>query len=118
MIDLTGKVALVTGSSRGIGRACAVRLAEAGADVVINYVTSSREAENVAEEIAAMGRRVACVRADVGQEEDVEDMVAFVRDQFGQLDILVHNAATGGFRPLAATSQQFPRPRSQLRGCS
>ena len=106
MIDLTGKVALVTGSSRGIGRACAVRLAEAGADVVINYVTSSREAENVAEEIAAMGRRVACVRADVGQEEDVEDMVAFVRDQFGQLDILVHNAATGGFRPLAATSQR------------
>ena len=49
MIDLNGKVALVTGSSRGIGRACALRLAEAGADVVINYVTSAKEAEQVAE---------------------------------------------------------------------
>jgi|APCry1669189070_1035195.scaffolds.fasta_scaffold10440_2 enoyl-[acyl-carrier protein] reductase III len=106
MIDLNGKVALVTGSSRGIGRACALRLAEAGADVVVNYVTSGREADAVAAEIAAMGRRVACIRADVGEEEDVEDMIGFVREQFGALDIVVHNAATGGFRPLAATSQR------------
>jgi enoyl-[acyl-carrier protein] reductase III len=106
MIDLSGKVALVTGSSRGIGRACALRLAEAGADVVVNYVTSGREADAVAAEIAAMGRRVACIRADVGEEEDVEDMVGFVREQFGALDIVIHNAATGGFRPLAATSQR------------
>jgi len=106
MIDLNGKVALVTGSSRGIGRACALRLAEAGADVVVNYVTSGREADAVAAEIAAMGRRVACIRADVGEEEDVEDMVGFIREQFGALDIVVHNAATGGFRPLAATSQR------------
>ena len=56
MIDLTGRVALVTGSSRGIGRACALRLAEAGADVIINYVTSRSAAMEVAEEIAAMGR--------------------------------------------------------------
>ena len=55
MIDLSGKVAMVTGSSRGIGRACALRLAEAGADVVVNYVTSSNEAELVAEQIAAIG---------------------------------------------------------------
>ena len=106
MIDLHGKVALVTGSSRGIGRACALRLAEAGADIVVNYVTSGREADAVAAEIAAMGRRVACIRADVGEEEDVEDMIGFVREQFGALDIVVHNAATGGFRPLAATSQR------------
>ncbi|RLS76329.1 MAG: SDR family oxidoreductase [Planctomycetota bacterium] len=106
MIDLSGKVALVTGSSRGIGRACALRLAEAGADVVINYVTSGREADELAAQIAALGRNVACVRADVGQEEDVEDMVGFVRQEFGRLDVLVHNAATGGFRPLAATTQR------------
>jgi enoyl-[acyl-carrier protein] reductase III len=106
MIDLSGKVALVTGSSRGIGRACALRLAEAGADVVVNYVTSGREADEVAAQIAAMGRNVACVRADVGQEEDVDDMVGFVKREFGRLDILVHNAATGGFRPLAATTQR------------
>lgn len=106
MIDLQGKVALVTGSSRGIGRACALRLAEAGADVVVNYVTSGNEAELVAEQIAALGRNVACVRADVSHEEDVEEMLRFVTDQFGRLDILVHNAATGGFRPLAATTQR------------
>ena len=91
MIDLEGKVALVTGSSRGIGKACALRLAEAGADVVINFVTSGNEAEKVAEQITALGRRAACVRADVSQEEDVEEMLGFVRDQFGRLDILVHS---------------------------
>ena len=106
MIDLTGKVALVTGSSRGIGRACALRLAEAGADIVVNYVTSAPEAEAVAERIAALGREVACVRADVGEEEDVAEMIGFVRREFGRLDILVHNAATGGFRPLAVTTQR------------
>jgi enoyl-[acyl-carrier protein] reductase III len=106
MIDLTGKVALVTGSSRGIGRACALRLAAAGADVVVNYVTSGREADEVAAQIAALGRNAACVRADVGEEEDVADMVGFVEREFGRLDVLVHNAATGGFRPLAATTQR------------
>jgi enoyl-[acyl-carrier protein] reductase III len=106
MIDLTGKVALVTGSSRGIGRACALRLAAAGADVVVNYVTSGREADEVAAQIAALGRNAACVRADVGAEEDVADMVGFVEREFGRLDVLVHNAATGGFRPLAATTQR------------
>ena len=106
MIDLSGKVALVTGSSRGIGRACALRLAEAGADVVVNYVTSSNEAELVAEQIAAMGRNVACVRADVSHEDDVEEMLQFVSEKFGRLDILVHNAATGGFRPLSVTTQR------------
>lgn len=106
MIDLSGKVALVTGSSRGIGRACALRLAEAGADVIVNYVTSGREADAVAAEIAALGRQAACVRADVGEEEDIEDMIGFVEREFGRLDILVHNAATGGFRPLAATTQR------------
>ena len=60
MIDLQGKVALITGSSRGIGKACALRLAEAGADVVINFVTSGNEAEKVAEQITALGRRAAC----------------------------------------------------------
>lgn len=104
MIDLTDKVALITGSSRGIGKACALRLAEAGADVVINFVTSGNEAEKVAEQITALGRCAACVRADVSQEEDVEEMLGFVRDQFGRLDVLVHNAATGGFRPLESTT--------------
>src|SRR5262249_2463286 len=65
MIDLTGQVALVTGSSRGIGRACAVRLAEAGADVVVNYITSRSAAEEVAAAIQGLGRRTAVVKADI-----------------------------------------------------
>ena len=70
MIDLTGRVALVTGGSRGIGRACAVRLAEAGADVIVNYVTSEAAARDVAAEILGMGRRTAIVRADVSEADD------------------------------------------------
>jgi len=104
MIDLSGKVALVTGSSRGIGRACALRLAEAGADVIINYVTSQSAGMEIAEQIRALGRRAALVRADVSEQEDVADMISFIRDEFGQLDIVVHNAATGGFRALLDSS--------------
>jgi enoyl-[acyl-carrier protein] reductase III len=106
MIDLTGKTALVTGSARGIGRVCAVRLAEAGADMVINYVTSHGAAEEVAEVISAMGRRVAVVKADVSERDDCESMMDFIDQQFGRLDILVSNAATGGFRPLLAVTQK------------
>jgi enoyl-[acyl-carrier protein] reductase III len=106
MIDLTKRVALVTGSSRGIGKACALRLAQAGADIIVNYVTSAREADEVARAVASIGRNVACIRADVGEEEDVQDMMNFVRNEFGRLDILVHNAATGGFRSLASTTKQ------------
>ena len=104
MIDLTSKVALVTGSSRGIGRACALRLAEAGADVIVNYVTSRAAAEEVAGQIQGLGRRAAVVKADIAEEEDIAAMIGFVRDTFGALDILVSNAATGGFRPLLATN--------------
>ncbi|HUG92801.1 MAG TPA: SDR family oxidoreductase [Planctomycetaceae bacterium] len=104
MIDLTGKVALVTGSSRGIGRACAIRLAEAGADVIVNYVTSRTAAMDVAAEIQRLGRRATVVKADVGEEDDVQSMVEFIRETVGQLDVIVSNAATGGFRPLLASS--------------
>jgi enoyl-[acyl-carrier protein] reductase III len=104
MIDLTGKTALVTGSSRGIGRACAVRLAEAGADVIVNYVTSRAAAMEVAAEIDRLGRRAWVIKADVGEEEDVESLMEFVSENVGRLDIIVSNAATGGFRPLLASN--------------
>lgn len=104
MIDLTGRVALVTGASRGIGRACALRLAQAGADVVINYVTSQTSALEVARQIDALGRRVVVVKADVGEQDDVASMMEYVQQQFGRLNIIVSNAATGGFRPLLATT--------------
>ena len=104
MIDLTGRVALVTGSSRGIGSACAVRLAEAGADVIVNYVSSRSAAEEVARSIQALGRRTVVIKADISEEEDTISMIDLVRDTFGVLDILVSNAATGGFRPLLTTT--------------
>lgn len=100
MIDLTGRVALISGSSRGIGRACALRLAEAGADIVLNYVTSQAAAMELAERIDTLGKRCLVVRADVSEEDDVRAMMDFVGETFGKLDILVSNAATGGFRPL------------------
>ena len=99
-MDLTDKVALVTGASRGIGRATAIRFAEAGADVIVNYVTSKKPAEDVAEQIAALGRRCWIVKADVSEKEDVEMMFDFIKAQIGRLSILVSNAATGGFRAL------------------
>jgi len=108
MISLHDKIALVTGGSRGIGRATALRLAEAGADIVLNYVSSRDEADRTAERIAEMGRRVAVVRADVSEQPDVQSMLEFVGETFGRLDILVSNAASGGFRPLlSATPRNF-----------
>lgn len=108
MINLSGKVALVTGGSRGIGRACSLRLAEAGADVIVNYVTSQAAANDVAKEIQALGRRAATVKADVSEQDDVAAMMEFIDEQFGKLDILVSNAASGGFRPLlTSTTRNF-----------
>lgn len=97
---LNGRVALITGSSRGIGRGIALRLAEEGADIIVNYATSRPHADSTAEAIAAMGRNVHVIRADVSQKVDVDCMAEYVRREIGRLDILVSNAATGGFRPL------------------
>jgi enoyl-[acyl-carrier protein] reductase III len=108
MIDLTGRLALVTGATRGIGRSCALRLAEAGADVIVNYVTSRAAADEVAAQIQTMGRRTAVVKGDISEQDDILSMMGFVKEEFGKLDILVSNAASGGFRPLlATTARQF-----------
>jgi enoyl-[acyl-carrier protein] reductase III len=101
VIDLENRVALVTGASRGIGRACALRLAQAGADVVVNYLASPQEAEGIAEEIRALGRDVALVKADMSEAEDIQSMMSFVASRFGRLDVLVSNVAGGGFHSLA-----------------
>ena len=109
MIDLTGKVALVTGSSRGIGRACAERLAQAGADVVVNYVSSLDEARQTVAAVQRHGRRAVAIKADISEQDDVAEMIEHVRQTFGRLDILVSNAAAGGFRMVIGASAGISR---------
>jgi 3-oxoacyl-[acyl-carrier protein] reductase len=87
-----GSVALVTGASRGIGRAIAERLAAAGSRVLVNYHASPAAAEDVVNGIAARGGRAAAFRADVSQPAQVDALIAFCTSTFGRLDILVNNA--------------------------
>ena len=89
---LTGQPALVTGANSGIGKAVALGLAKAGADVVVNYVTEPEAAEAVCDEIAAMGRRAIAIQADVSVEADVVAMFAEAVEAFGTLHIVVSNA--------------------------
>ncbi len=89
---LTGQKALVTGGSSGIGRACAIALAEAGADVAVNYVGNKAKADEVVSRIAESGRQGMAVKADVSVENEVEAMFSEVVDRFGTVDILVNNA--------------------------
>ena len=90
---LNGKVALVTGSSRGIGRAIALTFAEEGANVVINYISSEDMAREVVSKISSMRRKAFAVKADVSSIREVEDIVNQCIENFGRLDILVNNAA-------------------------
>ena len=94
------KITLVTGSGRGIGKTIALRFASEGADLVLNYFRNREPAEETADEIRALGRRVQVVRADVGNPEDIERLVDTAAETFGGLDILVHNAASGYNRPV------------------
>ncbi len=95
MAVLTGKVALVTGGSRGIGRAIAVSLAEAGAAVAVNYREKAVEAAAVVESVRKAGGRAMAVGADVSQSKAVADMVGAVARELGSIDVLVNNAGVG-----------------------
>ena len=91
-MQIEGKVAFVTGASRGIGRAIALTLAEAGADVAVNYAGNAAAAEEVAAEIRKMGRRALILQGDVSQTEAAAAMLDAVVAEFGRCDILVNNA--------------------------
>jgi NAD(P)-dependent dehydrogenase (short-subunit alcohol dehydrogenase family) len=96
---LQGKKALVTGSSRGIGRAIAIGMAREGCDVVINYRNSGEAAEKVAAEIHKMGRTTAIIQADVSKVSEIERLVKEAEKAFGRIDILVNNAAVNFYEP-------------------
>jgi 3-oxoacyl-[acyl-carrier protein] reductase len=92
-MSLTGKVAIVTGSARGIGRAITLRLAEAGADIAVNDIEAAAASlESVAGEVRALGRQALAVTADVSSPADVGRMVEAIAGKFGHIDILVNNA--------------------------
>ena len=105
-LPLAGKVALVTGAGKRIGRSVALRLAAEGADVIVNYRSSRGEAEQVAAQILAMGRRSVAIQADVGKRADVLAMFAAIQKQFGALDVLVNNAGIFFPRKFAELSEQ------------
>ncbi len=93
--EFKGKLALITGGGRGIGRAIALELASRGADVVINYVRHPDAADAVAAEIRSLGRAAHTVRANVADEESINRMFAEIGDRFGYLDFLINNSASG-----------------------
>ena len=104
-IDLTGKTALVTGGSRGIGRAIAVRLAKSGARVAINYVRNTNAAEETAELIREAGGEALILKANLGKRERVDRMFDDLKAEWGdRLDILISNAATGVIKPAVELS--------------
>ncbi|MBV8334451.1 MAG: SDR family NAD(P)-dependent oxidoreductase [Alphaproteobacteria bacterium] len=91
-MQLAGRVVLVTGAQQGIGRAMALAFAAAGADVAINWLDDERAGQAVAEQVRAQGRRAQLVRADVGELQQVQAMVASTLEGLGPIDVLVNNA--------------------------
>lgn len=108
-VDLTGKLALVTGSSRGLGRAVALRLAASGADVVITYRREADLAEEVAAGVRSLGRRAWVRHLDLESETSLDDLFAFVAEELGALDVLVLNAAATSFRSLLSSEPRHLR---------
>ncbi|WP_179393496.1 enoyl-[acyl-carrier-protein] reductase FabL [Sporosarcina sp. JAI121] len=94
------KVAMVTGSSRGLGKALAIELAKRGYDIVVNYARSRSAAEETVKEIEALGRKAIMIRANVGDVAKLRTMFEQVKEEFGRLDVFVSNAASGVLRPI------------------
>ena len=99
-LPFSNKIALVTGSGRGIGRAIALYFARNGADVVVNFFRNRKPAEETMQEIEKLGRRATLVKADVGDLDDLKRLFDETEKEFGGLDIFIHNAASGYNRPV------------------
>ncbi len=103
---LKGKTALITGSSRGIGRAIALELAEAGANIIVNYFRKRTKAEDIVAEIKNHGVDAISVRAQIGKPDQIDLLFKEAEDSFGGVDILVCNAASGVFKPAMEIDQR------------
>src|SRR3989440_9681865 len=107
---LNGKVAVVTGASKGIGATIAKQFAAEGAAVVVNYASSKESADRVVDEITKRGGKAIAIQADVAKKKDIERLFTETKKAFGQLDILVNNAGVYKFEPLeAVTDNEFHR---------
>jgi len=104
---LEGKVAVVTGGSKGIGASIAKALADEGASVVVNYASSRRDADRVVAEIEGRGGRAIAAQADVSKQADIERLFSEAQKAFGRLDILVNNAGVYEFAPLDGTTEDL-----------
>mgnify|MGYP003283514740 FL=1 len=91
-IDLTGKKAFITGGSRGVGKAICLTLADCGADVAFTYLSRDEAAMEVAREIEDMGRKALCYKCDVGNFEQMKEVLSDVKNKFSKLDIIINNA--------------------------
>ena len=100
-MSLEGKLALVTGSGRGIGRAIALKLASQGADIVVDFFRHRESAEQTAKDVQALGVKAEVIRANVGDAAKIDELFDTIGSKFGHLDILINNAASGVGRPLA-----------------
>jgi enoyl-[acyl-carrier protein] reductase III len=100
-MSLEGKLALVTGSGRGIGRAIALKLAFQGADIIVDFFRHRESAEQTAKDVQALGVNAEVVRANVGDAAKIDELFDTIGNKFGHLDILINNAASGVGRPLA-----------------
>ena len=102
--NLSGKIALVTGGSRGIGKSIALELGRRGATVIINYLKNHEAAKTTVEELKLQGIKTTRIKAHVGEEAAIDSLVSKIEKQFGRLDILVNNAASGVMRPTTELS--------------
>ncbi|MBF8982175.1 3-oxoacyl-[acyl-carrier-protein] reductase [Lutibacter sp. B2] len=91
-MNLDGKTAIVTGGSRGIGKAIAMKLAQLGANIVVNYTSSAQQAEDVVELIKNMGREAIAIKANVANFDEVQNFISQAEEKFGEIDILINNA--------------------------
>jgi 3-oxoacyl-[acyl-carrier protein] reductase len=106
-MDFSGRVALVTGGGRGIGRATALALARGGADVVVNYLQNAEAAAETVGAIRGLGRKAIAIAANVGKREEVEKLFEEIDAGFPRIDILINNAGTGALVPLESISTEF-----------
>lgn len=99
-LNLEGRIALVTGSGRGIGKAIAIKLAQSGADLIVNYSRNREQAEETSRIIRQLGKKAQVIKANISKEEDINTLFQTISSEYGKLNILINNAASGFNRPL------------------